>query len=353
MLDLDGQSVYQQIDREDMIGRIRELPQQCRDAWQNVMAFQMPPEYADANEVIVLGMGGSAIGGDLLRTYVASECEVPVVVWRDYEAPGFLDGNSLVIASSYSGNTEETLSAFAQAVDLGAQVVAITTGGSLKEKAERSGVPLLLFDYKAQPRAALGHSLIPLIGVTQKLGFIADKSSEVEEAAQVLAELGKTLDLDVPTADNPAKQLAHKLFGRLPVVYGAGFLSEVARRWKGQFNENSKGWAAFDVLPELNHNAVVGYRFPLAIAKAALVIMLTSPSLHPRVLKRYRITEEIMKRAGVEYTSVESKGSGTLARMLSSVYIGDFVSYYLAVLNQVDPTPVEIISFLKAELAKP
>ncbi len=353
MVNLDDLSVYQQIDRGDMIGRIRELPQQCRDAWQNVMSFQIPPEYADANEVIILGMGGSAIGADLLRTYVSPECEVPVLVWRDYDPPKFLDANSLVIASSYSGNTEETLSAFAQAQALGAQAIAITTGGMLKEMAERNSNAVLLFNYKAQPRAALGHSFIPLIGVFQKLGFISDKSAEVEEAAQVLADLGKTMEFDVRTADNPAKQLAMKLFERLPVVYGAGFLSEVARRWKGQFNENSKSWAAFDVLPELNHNAVVGYQFPPDIAKAALVIMLTSPLLHPRVLKRYRITEEIMKKAGVEYSNVESKGSGILAQMLSSVYIGDYVSYYLAILNQTDPSPVEIISFLKSELAKP
>ncbi|MDO8670506.1 MAG: bifunctional phosphoglucose/phosphomannose isomerase [Dehalococcoidia bacterium] len=353
MLNLDDQSVYQKIDAGDMIGRIRELPQQCRDAWQNVMSFKIPAEYANVNEVVILGMGGSAIGGDLLRTYVVSECKLPVVVWRDYDSPKFLDANSLVIASSYSGGTEETLSAFAQAQGVGARAIAITTGGMLKEMAERNSNPFLLFNYKAQPRAALGHSLIPLLGVFQKLGFIADKSAEVEEAACVLSDLGKTMDVDIPITDNPAKQLAAKLFGRLPVVYGAGFLSEVARRWKGQFNENSKSWASFDLLPELNHNAVVGYQFPPSITNSALLLLLTSPKLHARVLRRYSITEEIMKKAGVECQCVESKGNGILAQMLSTVYIGDFVSYYLAILNQIDPTPVDIISFLKSELAKP
>lgn len=353
MVDLDDLTVYRQIDAQDMLGRIRELPLQFMDAWKLVMGFDVPVGYADANEIIIVGMGGSAIGGDLLRTYASLECEVPIVVWRDYEAPGFMDLNSLVIACSYSGNTEETLSAYARAVGLGAQTIAITTGGTLKDIAERDAVPILLFDYKAQPRAALGYSFIPLIGILQKLGYISDKSSEVAETGLLLSDMVAKLDIGVPTAKNPAKQLAIKLLDRLPVVYGAGFLSEVARRWKTQLNENGKCWAFHEVLPELNHNAVLGYELPAAVNKAAFLIMLVSQSLHNRVLRRYRITEDILKKAGVEYQYVESEGSSTLAQMMSSILVGDFVSYYLAILAGVDPSPVEVISFLKTELAKP
>ncbi|HIC93803.1 MAG TPA: bifunctional phosphoglucose/phosphomannose isomerase, partial [Anaerolineae bacterium] len=234
----------------------------------------------------------------------------------------------------------------------GAKLLAITTDGRLVERARELGVPLLTFSYQSQPRAALGHSLIPLVGVLVKLGLVADKSADLEEAARVMEALQEEIGGAVPLAENPAKRLARRLHGHLPVVYGAGPLAEVARRWKTQFNENSKAWSFFEQLPELNHNAVVGYQFPADLAEKVVIVMLTSPLDHPRHRVRFRVTREILARRGIACEEVEARGQSPLAQMLSLVHFGDYVSFYLAMLYEVDPTPVEVIAYLKERLAQ-
>lgn len=352
MIDLDNWTLFHKIDPDDMLGRIADLPQQCRDAWANVQSLELPPEYRQVNKVVVLGMGGSAIGGDLLRVLAEPECALPIVINRDYTVPAFVNARSLVIASSYSGNTEETLAAFEVARGKGAALLALTTGGKLAQRARELGVPLLTFSYKSQPRAALGYSLVSLIGIVQKLGFIGDKTTDLEEAVSVMEALQEEISEAVPSAQNPAKQLAERLCGHLPVVYGAGYLAEVAHRWKTQFNENSKAWSFFEQLPELNHNAVLGYQFPSDWAEKVLVVMLISSLDHPRNKVRFQVTQEILARQGVAYEVVSARGESPLAQMLSAIHFGDYVSYYLALLYEVNPTPVKAIDYLKERLAQ-
>ncbi len=348
---LDNSDELRKIDRDGMIDRIAELPAQCADAWKIAQGLRLPDEYSLVDGVVVLGMGGSAIGGDLARTLVADEIKVPMQVCREYDLPAYVGRNTLVIASSYSGNTEETLSATDQAINRQAKFVAITAGGKLKDIAQQRGLPLVSFSYQAQPRAALGYSFILLLGVLQKSGLIGDKSSDLQEAIGLLQSVRDEVGPAVPAAGNAAKKLADTMHGRLPIVYGAGLLAEVARRWKGQFNENSKAWAFFEVLPELNHNAVVGYEFPKDLADKILVLFLDSPLLHPRVRLRYAITQEILRRRGVSFEVIEGRGRSPLAQMLTSIYIGDYASFYLSTLYKTDPTPVEVISYLKQRLA--
>jgi len=350
MIDLDNWTLFHKIDPADMLSRIAELPQQCRDAWANVQGLALPPKYHQVNKIVILGMGGSAIGGDLLRALAEPECALPIVTNRDYTVPAFVNAETLVIASSYSGNTEETLSAFDQAREREAKLLAITTDGKLARQARELGVPLLTFRYQSQPRAALGYSLVSLIGVVQKLGFIGDKEADLEEAVVVMESLQEEIRESVPVTENPAKQLAKQLYGHLAVVYGAGYLAEVANRWKTQFNENSKAWSFFEPLPELNHNAVVGYQFPSDLAKKVMVVMLTSSHDHPRHKVRSQVTQEILARQGVSCEAVSARGGSPLAQILSAIHFGDYVSYYLAMLYEVDPTPVKVIDYLKERL---
>jgi glucose/mannose-6-phosphate isomerase len=352
MIDLDSWALFHGIDPDDMLGRIAELPQQCRDAWANVQNLELPPEYRQVNKIVVLGMGGSAIGGDLLRALAEPECALPIVINRDYTVPAFVDAETLVIASSYSGNTEETLAAFEEASKRGAALLAITTGGKLAQRAQELEVPLLTFSYKSQPRAALGYSLVSLIGIVQKFGFIGDKTTDLEEAAVVMEALQEEIGETAPLAQNPAKKLAKRLYGHLPVVYGAGYLAEVAHRWKTQFNENSKAWGFFEQLPELNHNAVLGYQFPPDLAEKVVVVMLTSFLDHLRNKVRFQVTQEILAKQGVACEVVSAYGQSPLAQMLSAIHFGDYVSYYLALLYQVDPSPVPVINYLKERLAQ-
>jgi glucose/mannose-6-phosphate isomerase len=351
-INLDDPKVYQEGDPEGMLARIKEMPWQCQKAWQDIMNFNLSSDYKNIDRVIILGVGGSAIGGDLVRSLAESEAKVPVIVQRDYSLPAFVDDRTLVIASSYSGNTEETLTAFGHALKTGARKLAMTTGGKLKAIAEEQKIPVFNIEYKAQPRAALGFSFLPTLGVLQKLGFLSDKSSDVAEMVQVLEALSAKIDEKAPLSSNPAKQLAQRLYGCLPVVYGAGVLAEAAHRWKTQINENGKAWAFYEVFPELNHNATVGFELPKELTSRLRVVLLRAPSFNQRVKLRYEVTCELLDRAGVAHEYIDSEGSSLLCQMMSLVLFGDFVSYYLAILYRVDPSPVEVINYLKEQLAK-
>ena len=351
-INLDEPGVYKKYDPEGMIERIKELPAQCKQAWQAAMDFNLPPHYANVDKVVILGMGGSAIGGDLVRSLAQSELKVPVIVYRDYALPPFVDVRTLVIASSYSGNTEETLSAFEAALGAGYKKLAITTGGRLQELAKAENIPVFKINYQSQPRAALGFSFLPALCFMQRLGFIGDKTADVTETIQLLEQLSTRLDEKSPLKRNPAKQLARRLYGRLPVIYGAGITAEVAHRWKTQINENSKAWGFYECFPELNHNATVGFPLPKEIASRVRVIMLKSPDFSNRIKLRYEVTGELLKQAGVAYETVDSEGKSPLAQMMGLIMLGDFMSYYLALLYKVDPTPAKAISYLKERLAK-
>jgi glucose/mannose-6-phosphate isomerase len=352
MVDLDNASVYRQFDKSGMLHHLHGFPEQCRKAWEKVLKFELPHEYTKISNVVIAGMGGSAIGGDIVRRLALAESKVPVWVHRDYGLPAFVDESTLVIASSYSGNTEETLSAFTKSLGTRAKKLAITSGGKLKDLAEKQGVPTFVIDYRAPPRAALPHSLIPLVGIFQKLGLLGDKSADLKEAVDVLQKLSGDLIETRPLASNPAKQVAAKLQGRVAVTYGAEMLSEVAGRWKGEFNENSKAWAFFESFPELNHNAVVGYEFPIEAKERIFVLMLRSSSLHPRNLLRYEVTAKLLAKAGIAYEFIEARGKSTLGQVLSLVHLGDYASFYLSMLNEVDPTSTDAINFVKQYLAQ-
>ena len=350
MLDLDSPSEVVARDSQGMLGHILALPEQIRAAWRLARALDAPASYSSVEAVVVLGMGGSAIGGDLVRTVVAGELKVPLVVVRDYALPAFVGPGTLVIASSHSGETEETLSGLDDALARGCRCLAISTGGTLLARARSGGLPALQFDYPSQPRAALGYSALLLLGALARLGLIADKSADVAEAADLLSTMAGELGPAVPTERNPAKQVARLLKGRVAVVYG-GVLAEVARRWKGQLNENGKAWAYFEAFPELDHNAVVAYEDPAVLRERLAVVMLSSDHDHPRTRLRFEVTAELLDRYGVAHRTVAARGQSLLAQVLSAGYVGDFASFYVAALNGVDPTPIEPIVHLKSELA--
>jgi glucose/mannose-6-phosphate isomerase len=352
MVDLDNISAYRQFDRLGMVKHLHAFPEQCQKAWEDILKFELPREYGRISNVVIAGMGGSAIGGDIVRRLALAEGKLPVWVHRDYGLPAFIDESTLVVASSYSGDTEETLSAFSKSLRTKAKKLVITSGGKLRDLADKECIPIFVIDYQAPPRAAFPHSFVPLVGIFQKLGLLGDKSADLHEAVGVLKRLSGHLIETRPLASNPAKQLASKLQGRVAVIYGSKILSAVARRWKGEFNENSKAWAFFESFPELNHNAVVGYEFPAEVRDRILVLMLRSSSLHGRNLLRYEVTSKLLRKAGIAYEFIEARGRGALAQVLSLVLLGDYASFYLSMLNEVDPTSTDAISLVKQYLAQ-
>lgn len=349
---LDDPQLIATHDKSGMLGHIRGLPQQCRLAWQQGLSLKLPKTYSAVRRIVVLGMGGSAIGADLAAAVLSHEVGIPLTVQRSYGLPFPVDDKTLVVASSYSGNTEETLSGFEQALGASTKVVAFTTGGRLGEMAQDRRIPLFLFTGQGPPRASLGFSFVGLLGMLNKLGLIQDKASQIGEMLDVMERLCQKWHSTVPQAQNLAKQLAVSLQGKLPVIYGSDFLVPVALRWKTQVNENSKAWAFYRPLPELDHNDVVGYQFPAELAPSLFIMMLRSPLLHQRNLLRYDVTGELLERAGISHQTVSGEGQGLLSQMMSLVLLGDYVSYYLALLYGADPTPVPTIDYLKQRLAE-
>jgi len=297
-------------------------------------------------------MGGSAIGGDLAAAIAADTCPIPILIYRGYDLPAYADEHTLVIASSYSGNTEETLSAFEVARGRGCPLVALTTGGELARLADAWNVPLVSFDYRSPPRAALGFMFTSLLGILRALGAIGDLDAEWAEALSLLEAEGSALTPAVPQSANRAKQLAAHLVDRIPLVVGAEALEPVARRWKTQFNENSKHWAALDELPELDHNTLSGTHFPAEMAARFRVLFLSSAGLRPRNQLRLDLTRKVLENRHVVCHWLPVPGQTKLAQILTAVQLGDYASCYLAFLNGVDPTTIADITNLKQQMSE-
>jgi len=337
-------------DPGNMLDRIKDLGKQLRDAWAIATAAQLPPAYSDVRNITLAGMGGSAIGGDFAASLMAGELKIPMLIHRDYGMPAYVGRDSLVIASSYSGNTEESLSAFAEAQKRGAKVLALTTGGKLADLARAAGYPVVTFSYKAQPRAALGYSLGLVLGVLVRMGFVRDLGADIEGALSDLSKIEERVHEGARS--NDAKKMAIELYGRIPFAYGAGVMGIMARRVKGQWNENAKSWSAFDVMSELNHNAVVGFPHPPIARDALVVLLLRSDRDNPRHKVRFDVTAELLDRAGIAHKTLRFGGQSMLSEVLQMVLFTDYVTFYLALLNGADPTEVKAIDHLKDRLSK-
>ena len=342
------------LDKSKMLDMLLGLDEQFRRAKDIGAAFDPKGISGDGvKNIVFTGLGGSAIGADVIRCYTSDEIRVPVIVNRNYGLPNFVDENTLLFASSYSGNTEETLSAYKKAKEKKARIIAISSDGTVEKLAKEDGVPCVKIPHGFPPRCALGYSFIPLLLALGKLGLIKDKAKEIDEAADVLGRIKGELGIEIPLEKNVAKILAAILEHKFPVIYGADdHIDVVVRRWRGQLAENSKHLASSHVFPEMNHNEIVGWDFPAELIDQFFVIFLRDSGDHKRVVRRMDITKDILCKKKIKVTEVPSKGKGLLSRIISLIYIGDMASFYLAVLNGVDPTPVDMVTYLKKELAK-
>jgi glucose/mannose-6-phosphate isomerase len=348
---LDSPTVVARIDRDDMLGRVRDLPRQLAQARQVAAGLSLPDRHRAVDLVVVLGMGGSAIGADLVAAAAGERLRVPLLVQRDYHLPSGIGERTLVVAASHSGETIETVTAAAEARARGLPMVVIATGGALGREAAADGTPWLRYDQPGQPRAALGWSVGLLQELLAAAGLIRDPDP-LGSAVGVLDELLERMGPGVETDANPAKQLAWSILGRIPVVYGAGAMAPVARRWKTQLNENAKSWAAYEPMPEANHNAIEGSLNPRELADAPFVIEIRDPQESPDIAARYRVVEELLGERATNRATVWAEGPTPLSRVLSAVAWGDLVSVYLAILYQTDPTPVTLLAMLKERLAR-
>jgi len=351
-VDLNNVEQIADNDPGKMLEALWNLPEQCEEALAIGRGVKIPADYGQVSNIVVTGLGGSAIGGDFLRLFVSDKAGVPVIVNRDYTLPKFVDSKTLLFAVSYSGNTEETISAYSDAVSRGARIVALTNGGKLREMAEKDGFPVIVVPAGISPRAATGYLLVPTLTVLETIGLIGDLTPEINEMTTVLRSLREQLRPEITVDRNQAKSTALRLKGKIPVIWAAGGNTEVvATRWKGQINENGKAPAYWNVFPELNHNEIVGFEEPQDLLKQMEIIILRDKHDHPRVRLRMDISKEIILDTVSGITEIWSSGEGRLARLFSLTYIGDYVSVYLAALYGIDPTPVKKIDYLKNKLA--
>ena len=321
------------LDKSNMLAVLENFPKQCRDALAISKGEKLSKKVTN---IVVTGMGGSAIGGDLLKTCL-SNTEMPVFVNRSYKLPNFVDESTLVFAVSYSGNTEETLSAYQDALNKKANVIAVASGGKLAELCKKT----IVIPSGLQPRNAIAYLFFPMLGLLFNSGLINISNKELNEMLIVLKNVNEFKER--------AEKLAKSIQGKTPIIYSSDFLEPVAYRWKCEFNENSKQPAFCNVLPEMNHNEIVGYH---SMRKDQYIAVLIRDRFdHPRIQKRMDICSNIMEKR-IEVAQVHTQGESILARLFSAIYLGDFTSYYLAALNRIDPTPVEVIEYLKKELVK-
>jgi glucose/mannose-6-phosphate isomerase len=342
-------------DTEGMFWKIIEFPEQLYKGWEIAENTEADIDFSGICHIVFSGMGGSAIAGDLIRSLYFEVLSVPMIVNRSYRIPDFVNSQTLFIASSYSGNTEETLSAIEQAIERNAKIICVTSGGQLEQIAQKNGYPRFQLIPGYPPRAALGFGFGVLLQIFYRLGIGKLSCQEVEKAASMLMEKSRIWS-DPDHQENHPLDVARKLFGKIPLIYAsANHFEFVGYRWKTQLNENSKVHAFFQPFPEMNHNEIIGWGKMESTGKilARLVpVVLSCSGDHPQILKRMQIFKEIMKEDKNNIIEIAGTGDTFFESMVELIYFGDWVSYYLAILNRVDPTKISKIDLFKKRLAE-
>lgn len=352
-MNLDDTQSISQLDSEDVLGATERFAEQCQAAWELGRAARDLPDAGGVENVVVVGMGGSGISGDVVQTLVEPRLPVPWRTFKDYgPLPEWVGRNTLAFVVSYSGDTEETLAAFEELHDRGARAIAISSGGRLAALAAGYGVAHVLVPGGRQPRASLGFLALPLLASLVEVGLIRDCSDDVDDAVSSLAAISKSCNRDIPEEENVAKQLASALAGRTPVIYGGTGLGEVAAyRFKCDLNEYAKSHAFANAIPEMNHNELEAYGSKGAASNDFITVLLRDVDDHERVGLRLDVVKELLRSAGNEVIEVHSRGISRLARMLTLVMLTQLTAIYVGLVNDVDPGPVPAIEEFKSRLA--
>lgn len=345
-------NLIESLDRANMYQKLVDFPRQCHQAWSLGKVFRPRRQFKNINKLVFAGMGGSAIGGKILQAYLQDKITLPIQVIQNYYLPSFVDKNSLMFANSYSGNTEELLSLYKEGKKRGIKIIAITSGGKLKELVEKDKNLLIPIPSGFPPRAALGYLVIPALLVLEKINLISGQEKYLEDLIRNLKRLARRFSIK-NRKGNLAINLAQNLYGRIPVIYGSlEVTAAIAYRWRTQMAENSKMLAFDHFFPELNHNEIVGWQEQKSLYKNFIIIILRDKEDYSRNKVRMEITRSLLKAYPHKIIEVWSEGKSRLSRIFSLIFLGDFISFYLALLNGVDPTPVERIALLKKRLAE-
>lgn len=338
------------IDSQNMWEFLTTFPKQWKEAVENTKDIELSIDKEDISNICFAGMGGSAMGADLIRSFCYDSSPYPIQVVRHYEIPEWVDEDTLFIACSFSGNTEETLKALTAAREKGAQIIAVTSGGELMVKAAKEEFDYIKIPRGMPPRAALGYSFVPLYRIFQNLGIVDERDGALKDTARFLSEQN---DIFSNPQDNEALNLAEEINDTLPIVYSdATMMESVNIRWRNQFAENAKTLAYGNTLPEMNHNEIVGWERIVHLTGRLSVILLIDREDNPRIQRRVEIVEELIEDQTASLHILKTRGQTRLTRMFSLIQLADWTSFYLAIVNNIDPTPIAKIDLLKSKLAE-
>ena len=354
-VDLDDLNQIAALDSEDVLGAVERFADQCREGWEIGKAAEGLPDATGVDSIVVLGMGGSGVSGDVIEAVVEPRLPVPFRVIKSYgPLPEWIGRNTLVIAVSYSGSTEETVTAIKEAHNRGSRIIALSSGGPLGELSREFGLSHIQIPSGLQPRASLGYLTLPVLAALVRVGLVPEMQDDLDEAVEVLSDIASRCHRKQPVGDNPAKDLAMKIHGRIPVVYGGYMLGGVAAyRFKCDINEYSKNPAFWNVFPELNHNEIVGWnRLSEVTTRDFIGVWLRHEGEHERINLRFDITRSLIQDKLSEIIEVHAEGKTPLARLLSLIFVTQLAAIYLGLANEVDPGPVAVIQKLKSELAE-
>jgi len=344
MTNLDQLALINSLDKDNLAEHIFSLPSQIKDGQQKAESLTIPQSWKKCQRVVFCGMGGSGVVGDLLADLPMTERKISLIVARDYQVPAWVDKNILVVLVSHSGNTRETLQAFKSAAANEAQLLIVAEQGEIEKLGQAENALVVDYDTFAPPRASLGYQLGIIFTLLKKADFI---NGDLAPALKILNTLGQGYQPATPTENNRAKNIAYSLFDYLPVIVSSGILTSVGYRWKTQLNENAKSFAFVENLPEAMHNAIEGMDQPVRFRDDLIYLILTNEFDLPELMAQIEKFKNILIDKKINYELIAASGNDVFSQKLSTLFLGDWVSFYLAMLNNINPTPVETIAKAK------
>ncbi len=352
---LDKTSTYKTYDPEDIAFGIEKLSEQIQVAWADTRTMKFPKQYFAVTNIVLVGMGGSSLGGHILQTACADRLKVPTTLVREYKLPNWVSAKTLVIAVSYSGETEEVLEAIKNAKKAKAKIVAVAVGSKLKAFAAKNKIQGYFFtpgDLSKQPRLGLGFTFAGVLGILERMNLVKVTLKDIKGMCEAMGDVLDTCARDISTKENPAKTVAMELKDRAVLIVASEHLVGNAHVLANQINENAKQFAIYMEIPELNHHLMEGFGYPKDFFKKFSVLMLDSAFYHPHTRKRYDLTAQIFEKQGGEGIEYDANGNTRLEECGEVLQFGSFVSYYMAMLNKINPIKIPFVDWFKKEMGK-
>lgn len=357
MVDLDNLQEIKNLDKENVLDSVDALPKQCLHAWEDNEKLDVPSSYHNINKIVMTGMGGSGLGARVIESVFANKLKYPLIRINDYDLPKYVDEKTLVICSSFSGTTEETVQNAHQAQEAHAKWMAVGTGGELIDFAKEQKAPyyqiIPTYNPSKQPRMALGYSIIGQLAMASKVGITNITKQDIVSLAKEMDVVIKATNVLVPVEKNPAKELAKKFYGKKVIFVAARHLLAAAHCIKNQMNENAKNFATIFDIPELNHHLMEGLRFPESNQKDMLFLFVSSNLYPDRIQQRFTITQNIVKENKIQYATWQAKSANLLSQAFEFIQFGSYANFYLAMLNGINPAPIPYVDRFKVDLGQP